>query len=367
MVFYEYLLYIYIYMDIHILKPVINKKSITYTYLYNGKKYSFSNNFLSDENLYTGIEGIISIFVPHCILTGKTIFSEIPVDETFINNLQNLVPVFRKWHNNNNLQLNIDVPIKKNNIESSNKKTISTFTMGVDSFYTLYSNIDKLDAILFIIGFDIKKNQKKLLDETIENLKKVSKIYNKKLILCETELKNKIKHGKGFDWGHYFFGPALFNIAYCLNEYQEILIPSSHLFKDEYLWGSQYILDKNYSSSFLNILHNGDLTRVAKIKFILDYDLKCLDFLRVCWRNIDGKYNCTKCEKCFRTLYPIELYGYKDRAVTFNRNVNGKDFWNFKAQHNSDKSFQKEIKNLENNKKFTYNIVPNSKTLNGPT
>ena len=30
-------------MDIHILKPVINKKSITYTYLYNGKKYSFSN------------------------------------------------------------------------------------------------------------------------------------------------------------------------------------------------------------------------------------------------------------------------------------------------------------------------------------
>ena len=31
----------------------------------------------------------------------------------FIDNLQNLVPVFRKWHNNNNLQLNIDVPIKK--------------------------------------------------------------------------------------------------------------------------------------------------------------------------------------------------------------------------------------------------------------
>ena len=34
--------------------------------------------------------------------------------------------------------------------------------------------------------------------------------------------------------------------------------------------------------------------------------------------NIDGIYNCTKCEKCFRTLYPIELYGYKDLAVTFN-------------------------------------------------
>ena len=355
--------------NIHILKPVINdKNSITYTYLYNGKKYSFSNKFLSDEILYTGIEGIISIFVPHCILTGKTIFSDIPVDETFINNLQNLVPVFRKWHKNKNLRLNINVPIKKNNLESSNKKTISTFTMGVDSFYTLYSNIDKLDAILFVIGFDIKKHQKKLLKETLENLKKVSKLYNKKLILCETELKNKINHGKGFQWGEYFHGPAIFNIAYSLTDYSKLLIPSTHAFNDDYIWGSLYKLDKNYSSSFFNILHNGNLTRVAKIKFILDYDLKCLDFLRVCWKNIDGKYNCTKCEKCFRTLYPIELYGYKDRAVTFNRNVNGKDFWNFKARNDSDKSFQKEIKDLEKNyKKFTYNIIPNSKTLNGPT
>ena len=39
---------------------------------------------MSDEILYTGIEGIISIFVPHCILTGKTIFSEIPVDQTLL-------------------------------------------------------------------------------------------------------------------------------------------------------------------------------------------------------------------------------------------------------------------------------------------
>ena len=75
--------------------------------------------------------------------------------------------------------------------------------------------------------------------------------------------------------------------------------------------------------------------------------MKCLNFLRVCWKNLDGKYNCTKCEKCIRTLYPIELYGYKNRAVTFDRNVNGKDFWKFEARNESDKSFQIEIENLE--------------------
>lgn len=333
--------------SIHILEPVIDKNSITYYYLYKNKKYSFTNKFITNENIYTGIEGVISIFAPHCILTGLIIFSEIPVDKTFLDNLQNLVPTFRKWHNNNDLQLNIDVPIKTNTLDSR-QKTISTFTMGVDSFYTLYSNIDKIDAILFVIGFDIKLHQTKLLNETIENLKQVAKIYNKQLILCETELKNKINHGKGFNWGEYFHGPALFNIIYSLNQNYELIIPSSHNeTAHDFIWGSHPKLDKYYSSYKLLIKHDTDLARVDKIKFILDYDLKCLDFLRVCWINIDGKYNCTKCEKCMRTLYAIELYGYKNLAVTFDRNVNGKEFWKFEARNESDKSFQLEIKDLE--------------------
>ena len=221
--------------------------------------------------------------------------------------------------------------------------------MGVDSFYTLYSNINKIDAILFVIGFDIKSHQKNLLDETIENLKKVAEIYNKKLILCETDLKNKVPGWvKGFNWGEYFHGPALFNIAYILKDYNELLIPSSHAPNNNYIWGSLFKLDKNYSSSILNILHNNnDVLRVAKIKFILDYDPKCLNFLRVCWINKDGKYNCTACEKCLRTLYPIELCGYKKQAITFDINANGSDYWRFESKDEAEEAFKIDIMNLE--------------------
>ena len=44
-----------------------------------GKFSPVSGGFMTGDSsvyLYTGIEGIISIFVPHCILTGKTIFSD---------------------------------------------------------------------------------------------------------------------------------------------------------------------------------------------------------------------------------------------------------------------------------------------------
>ena len=69
-------------MVIKILKPVIkvdnNKTVITYKYSYNSKEYSFQNKFLSFiPNIYSGIEGLISLFIPHCILTGTEIISDI--------------------------------------------------------------------------------------------------------------------------------------------------------------------------------------------------------------------------------------------------------------------------------------------------
>ena len=337
--------------DIHILPPIINKQqhSITYNYLYDGEKYKFTNTYLSKIDIYNGIEGLICIFVPHCILTGKTINSNISVDKIFLDNIQNIVSIFKKWHNNNNLKLNINVPIKEKNLQIKKKKTISTFTMGVDSFYTLYSNFNKIDIILFVIGFDITKHQKNLLQKTVINLKKISKMYNKELIICDSTLRNNINHGNGFQWGEYFHGPALFNIIYGLsNEINTLYLPSSHTPSYNHIWGSTHLTDKKYSSSFFKIMNNGDLTRVEKIKFILNYDIKCLDFLRVCWKNKDEKYNCTMCEKCLRTFYTIELLGYKNKAVTFDRNIDGKNYWNFKPRNKSDESFQKEIKKLEN-------------------
>lgn len=111
---------------------------------------------------------------------------------------------------NNNLKLNIKIPLKENTIKKD-KRIVTSFTLGVDSFYTLYSNIDKINCLLFVIGFDIQKKQTKLLNETMKNLEIICKMYNKKLILCETTLKNKIYLGhKGFDWGEIFFWSCYF-------------------------------------------------------------------------------------------------------------------------------------------------------------
>tara|TARA_B100001013_G_C24588161_1_gene433655 strand:+ start:107 stop:1138 length:1032 start_codon:yes stop_codon:yes gene_type:complete len=338
-------------MVIKILKPVIkvdnNKTVITYKYSYNSKEYSFQNKFLSFiPNIYSGIEGLISLFIPHCILTGTEIISDISIDRNFYNNIQNLVPIFKKWHKNDNLSLNLNIPII-NKERKLNRKVITTFTLGVDSFYTLYSKLDEIDTIIFIIGFDVKKENTYLLEQVFKNLKEVSILYNKELILCESDIQNKVKHGDGFQWGPYFHGPALFSIIYSLsNIFETFYIASTHPSKDDYIWGSLFILDKNYSS-FLKIEHDGDLTRVEKLKYLLTKDIRCLNYLRVCYKNKRlSKYNCTNCEKCLRTLYAIQILGYKDKAITFDKNICGEKYWEFRPKNNSSKSFQREIKKL---------------------
>jgi hypothetical protein len=338
---------------IRILQPLVEThdtfSTITYEYLYDNKKYSFTNKFLSKiDNLYTGIEGLISIFIPHCILTGSRIETDIPVDKKYLDNVQNLVGVFKRLHNNDKLNLNIHATNTTRSTKTLHNKNIAAFTLGVDSFYTLYSNINNLDSILFIIGFDVKKHQETLLEMTIKSLKEISKIYGKELILCETELKNKIDHGKGFDWAYYFHGAAIFNIAYGLsNIFDDLIIPSTFESKDEFKWGSHFMLDEHYSSSMFNIKHNGDIRRTEKVKFITNYDIKCLEHLRVCYVNKNQDYNCTECKKCLRTLYMLELLGYKNKAATFKQNANGIDFFKLKVSNEMEQGVVDDIKRLE--------------------
>src|SRR3972149_4613671 len=129
--------------NILIKKPVIiydnNETIFKYSYLYNEKQYSFSNKYSYHViNPYMGIESVISVFIPHCILTGTIINSDIPVDKVFLNNIQNIVPIFRKLHKNDKLELNINIPPIEHVSQFKDKKILSTFTLGVDSFYTLY-------------------------------------------------------------------------------------------------------------------------------------------------------------------------------------------------------------------------------------
>jgi hypothetical protein len=65
------------------------------------------------------------------------------------------------------------------------------------------------------------------------------------------------------------------------------------------------------------VVHWGaSYTRPDKLRAVVDERL-VKKHLRVCWENRDKKYNCSKCEKCIRTMLTIEALGKLDEYEVF--------------------------------------------------
>lgn len=311
--------------SIEVYQPrLVEKKKVIYTYAYKGNVESFYIQFdsidQSDVSIYLGIEGIVGLFVR----TKLPISSKVQLDRVFYNNIKKLYP-----------NAIINAPLKDANTNTNtntNKSTISSFTLGVDSFYTLLTEKDRLDAIMFTIGFDVGPKQHKLITDIKTNLNKVAKQYGKKLILCQTDLKPKLISKAGCDWASNLHGPALFCIFQLLSStYQHVLIPSTHPKELKIDYGSSFRADPHFSSSRLNIRTHGDLNRIQKIERILRIDpTTVLQYLRVCWLNPNQVYNCSKCDKCLRTMVAIQRMGMWRHAITFDRNRHPDNYYKLK-------------------------------------
>lgn len=348
-------------------KPVINYNVITCKINFIDKEIIIRNEYNGIDNLYDGIEGFVSLFIPHMLLTNDKIIVKDKICKKFYDNLLKLKKYYESL-NIGTINFNLDCEITEKKSLSEKRRKISTFTGGVDSFYTLLTNLDKIDTLLYCINYDVRESQQNLLKAQLNTVKEVAQKLGKKVIVCNTNQRNILEWGnigylngikKKYNndlWGYFLHGPCIFSNAYnLLLEYDTIFIPSTHPKSSNYLWGSSFHIDHLYSSSLIKIIHNGDCTRVAKIKNIIKLDKNLIfNYLKVCYCNSNQKYNCSVCEKCKRTYIPIGIINkdYLKQLKTFNIVV--EDFEKTKNKYlcmkfnkNSDIDFQNEIKDLD--------------------
>ena len=263
-------------------KPIIHANVISCKINFIGKEIIIRNEYSGIDHLYDGIEGFVSLFVPHMMLTNDKIVVKDKICKRFFDNLLNLKKYYESL-NIGQIYFNIDCEFSKTKHLSPNRNKLSTFTGGVDSFYTLLTNLDQIDTLLYCINYDVKESQQKLLKAQLNTVKEVAQTLGKKVIICNTNQRNVLEWGnigylndikKKYNndlWGYFLHGPCLFSNAYnLLLEYDTICVPSSHPKSSNYLWGSSFHVDHLYSSSLMNIIHNGDCKRVEKIKTIIE-------------------------------------------------------------------------------------------------
>lgn len=186
------------------------------------------------------------------------------------------------------------------------------FTGGVDSFHSAIAHRHELDALVYVHGFDVAIDDLALRDRVVDGVRKAAALLGLPLVEVATDVR-VVGDGNGVGWEDYH-GSALASVALLLApEFSRFYLPATTTYALLYPLGSHPLLDPLWSTEHVEIVHDGaDTTRLEKIAAIATEEA-AQGYLRVCWENRGGAYNCGRCEKCVRTGVAIRIVGAEGR------------------------------------------------------
>jgi hypothetical protein len=192
-------------------------------------------------------------------------------------------------------------------------KTAAFFTCGVDSFYTVLSRREEIDAVVYAHGLDLPPGDPKR-DLVSSAFREAAAELGLRAIELDTDIRRF--SDPVCDWERIYTSAALGAIAHLLADaFDRVLIPATHSYRDLHPTGSHPLLDPLYSSDRVRIEHVDAVTRVAKLEYLVDSEL-AMRSLRVCFQpGVDG-LNCGECAKCVRTVVGLRAIGAAGRCRT---------------------------------------------------
>ncbi len=220
----------------------------------------------------------------------------------------------------------------KNTIEGN--KSAMLFSGGVDAYATYIRVYDKTPDLVTIHGADIEiedqsqwkdftnfveserlleHNDKKYIETNVRKFY----TYQVELLLKDIGWWGKVQHGLSLVG-------SLAPLSY-LYSYTLMYIASSYTEQINIAWGSTPEIDEKISWASVKVFHDGyELQRQDKVdlitKFASNNDTNFK--LRVCYSENRDEFNCSKCEKCYRTIVGIILNGKDPNNYGFEVDTN---------------------------------------------
>ena len=253
------------------------------------------------------------------------------VDANFFECVELVKAEFQKQFPNYELKGRLKAKKKtENNINNTN--TAMLFSGGVDAYATYIRTHEKTPDLVTILGADIEINDKEqwtsftdfIESETllkanakqyIETNVRTFYTYQVELLLKDIGWWGKIQHGLSL------IG-SLAPISY-IKGYKNIYIASSYTEQIDIAWGSTPQIDEKITWAGVSVHHDGyELKRQDKVDLITQFssDKKTNFKLRVCYSELRNSFNCSKCEKCYRTILGLILNGKNPNHYGFDVN-----------------------------------------------
>jgi hypothetical protein len=337
-----------------------NRKLISYSYSMNSNVEKFFNknkpfyvnydNDISTTPASIAIIPLLANIVPISWFVGFNVYVD-EVDESFFHCLKKIKNDLSRFHPEYEFKGEIVANrLVKNVINGQNSAML--FSGGVDSYASFIKHIDDNLTLFTLRGADMVLDDQEQWDGLMqynsrENLiaknakyyieSNLREFYTYRVdLLVENGWWGKVQHGLGMLG---LLAPSSF-----INNINNIFIASSYSKHDDDElnggWGSTPQIDEQIRWANISIINDGfDLERQEKIKLLVNYSKKSNNriTLRVCYSEIKRDLNCSRCEKCYRTIVGIILEGGDPNAYGFrvNENIYIQMFEDFRESRNN--------------------------------
>lgn len=269
-------------------------------------------------------------FLAACLIPamflGERLEIRAPVSMRLVASARAIQEIFCGWYPTWLHPVPIRVPETVVPSDPSAGQTGCFFSGGVDSWYSVLKQRERISYLVTVKGFDIPCADATLWPQLVAANQVVASQLGLPLWLVETNLRDCIdpaypglgKQFQGDFWGQCLHGSFLGAVGLALQAHVgQMIVPSTFAQAALHPWGSHPSVDSLWSTEHTRFLHDGcEANRIEKLQLLTKTDV-CLQHLRVCPTHMPGRYNCGKCEKCLRTLLGLYLVGASDRALSF--------------------------------------------------
>jgi len=251
------------------------------------------------------------------------------LDHDYHRALTEIKSIFQKSYPESTFKGRLIVKNIINNQIEGDRSTM-LFSGGIDAFATYLRHRKEQPVLATVHGADIELadhaqwesfraflEQEAFLDNNektyIRSNLRTFYTYRVQLLLKDIGWWGKIQHGLALIGS---LAPLTF-----VKGITRIYIASSYTDHIDIAWGSTPEIDNSMSWAGIEVIHDGyELKRQDKVDLIADYarDHNKEFRLRVCYSELRDGFNCSRCEKCYRTILGLILAGQNPNKFGFN-------------------------------------------------
>lgn len=272
--------------------------------------------------------------------TDQILELDAPVSKQLLQNSEVVQDIFHSWYPNKLKRAEIQAPVRSYRPLQKDNLTLSTFTAGVDAFFTLDKRFDEISSLLYVYGFDTPLRDAELRSRMSKHLNEAAAHAGKTLIEGVCNARRFLN--PHLSWSKMSHGATISSFATLLSSHHDLFyFPASYAYADLYPWGSHPLVDPLWSTEYLRVIHDGaEATRVEKTRRIA-HNPSAQKHLRICFKK-KGNYNCGHCSKCIRTKLALELEGELQKFETLDHEIDLAELKQIGISSQSDLIFARE-------------------------